>query len=121
MRAIRKETDSLHYNIFQYSPEESMDMLKSVFPDGLADEMNFCLFSTSGVHGTYSTIEDAERRLLFEDSDEGTEEVTFLVVHPRVVALRYGNVIVESNADIAFLKRLRKSSTEVINRIGYGL
>lgn len=37
--------------------------LRGMFPDAKADDMNFVLFSTSGVHGTYNTIEEAEKHL----------------------------------------------------------
>ena len=105
---------SMSYNIFQYSPAEAMGMLKDLFPDARANEMNFCLFSASGIHGTYSTIEDAE----IEVSKGESAEITFLVIHPRVVALRYGNVIAESQEDINFLRRLRASSLKAVRGIG---
>lgn len=80
-------------------------------PRPVADEMNLCLFSTSGVHGSYCTIEDVE-------ADPELEEVTVLVIHPRTVTLRYGNVPV--NAETApYLKALRASSLEVVQRIGF--
>ena len=118
MKAIREPADSLHYNIFQYRSDEAMEMLKSVFPDGKADAMNFCLFSTGGVHGAYSTLEDAEE-WIGKDGEDKIDHITFLVVHPRTVSLRYGNVIVDSYDDIDFLMKLRESSTYAMSRIGY--
>ena len=114
MKPLRN-SDGLHYNIFQYQEYESMEMLREVFPDAETNELNFCLFSTSGVHGTYATIENAENDL---SSGEGVAKVTFLVVHPRVVALRYGNVLIENKEDIAFLKKLRANSLDSIKLIG---
>ena len=119
MKVIREPANILHYNIFHYDPNESMGMLRSVFPDGEADEMNFCLFSTSGVHGSYSTLEEAES-WIGKDGEEKVDHITFLLVHPRTVTLRYGNVIIESYEDIDFLKKLRKTSTQVVKDIGYG-
>ena len=113
MEAKRK-SGSLFYSIFPYSAGEAMSMLKSVFPNAKADELNFCLFSTGGVYGTYSTIEDAE----IEISKGESAEITFLVIHPRVVALRYGNVIAESQEDIDFLRRLRANSLKAVRGIG---
>lgn len=98
-----------HYSI---GPKQiaTLSELKAYFPDPVADEMNFCLFSTSGVHGSSRTIEDAET-----DPDSG--EVTVLVVQPRRVFMAYGNVPV--NAETApYLKALRASSLAVLQRIG---
>lgn len=100
---------SSHYSIDRQQIR-SLDELRAYFPEPVADEMNFCLFSTSGVHGSYCTIEDAET-----DPDIG--EVTVLVVQPRRVFMAYGNVPV--NAETApYLKALRASSLAVLQSIG---
>lgn len=104
-----------HYNIFR-SKTTSMECLRELFPDGKADELNFCLFSTSGVHGTYGTIEDAEK--LIESGSQDDREITFLVVHPRLVCMRYGNCHPQTKGDIEFLKTLRESSWQVVQTIG---
>lgn len=116
-----KNIDSLHgahYSIKRKADGvEGMESLRHMFPDGKADDMNFVLFSTSGVHGTYNTIEDAESHLELKH-DESCGEVTFLVVHPRLVALRYGNCTPQNKDDIEYLKRLRESSMKAIAGIG---
>lgn len=89
---------------------DGMAALRELFPSGDADDLNFVLFSTSGVHGTYCTIEAAEA-----DPAIG---VAFLVVHPRIVGLRYGNCEPKTNEDFAFLKRLRASSLGAVSTIG---
>lgn len=86
-----------------------MDAIKAMFPDAKADELNFVLFSTSGIHGLYATIEECQA--------EGYS-VTFLIVHPRLVCLRYGNVLPRNDEEWEFLKALRKSSHEVMSKIG---
>ena len=51
-----------HYCVIDIRPDSNgMEFLRTLFPDAEADYMNFCLFSTSGVHGSYVRIEDAER------------------------------------------------------------
>ena len=95
-----------HYSINQ--AVDSMGLLRAVFPDGEANEMNFCLFSTSGVHGTYRTIEE-------EEANPGCG-VTFVIVHPRLVTMQYGNVEPQTPEDFAFLKKLRQSSKDVVMR-----
>lgn len=89
---------------------KDIEHLKQLFPDGKADFMNFCLFSTSGVHGTYCTIED-----LFGNDDR--DEITVLVIRPRIVHMIYGHIKVEKS-DIDYLKRLRESSHIAIQQIG---
>ena len=107
--------DSAHYSVMRQSPEaKGMDALREMFPEAKADEMNFVLFSTSGVHGTRNTIEDAEA---FLETGEGFGEVTFLIVHPRLVSLRYGVCEPENFKDILYLKRLRSSSADAVAKI----
>jgi hypothetical protein len=99
-----------------------------------ADEMNFALFSTSGVHGTYTTIEEIELSLskygpapeFLKDESEQTmpddwygNSLTVTVYHPRIIGVGYGNVRVELS-DIPFLKALRRSSWRAVQKIGRG-
>ena len=110
--------DSAHYSVMRVaSIAEGMDALRSMFPEAKADELNFVLFSTSGVHGTYNAIEHAEQFLNGNDA-EGQSEVTFVVVHPRLVAMRYGVCNPKTQDDIDYLKRLRTSSQEAVATIG---
>jgi len=103
------EGDGDHYSINRAI--SSMAFLRDMFPDGEADEMNFCLFSTSGIHGTYQTIEE-------EEADSGIG-VTFLVVCPRIVRLTYGVVEPKTDEDFSFLKKLRRTSKLIVmNSIG---
>jgi hypothetical protein len=104
--------DGGHYNIFRIADENlALKALRLIFPNAQADDLNFVLFSTSGVHGTYRTIEEEEK--------EPGSGVTFLVVHPRIVSLRYGAAYPKDEADFEFLRRLRKSSLDVIQTIGF--
>lgn len=116
--------DGAHYNIFRGIP---MEDLRSIFPDAIADEMNLCLFSTSGVHGSSCTIEQIEESLLKYGADTSFSDdapddwipphLTVLVVHPRLVCLKYGEVVV-GPGDIDFLKSLRASSWDQSAKIG---
>lgn len=110
--------ESPHYSVMRkHTGIEGMTALRGMFPDAKANELNFVLFSTSGVHGTYNTIEEAEKFLKGED-DEGCSEVTFLIVHPRLVAMRYGVCDPANQDDIDYLKQLRASSQEAVAGIG---
>ena len=106
-----------HYNIFSVREENGMAALRSLFPDGEADEMNFCLFSTSGIHGMYTTIEEAAAHL-DKPSEDTSGAVTFLIVQPRIVCMRYGNCEPQNSDDISFLKKLRASSWKAATKIG---
>lgn len=100
-----------HYSL-QSTQIKTLADLRAYFPKPVADEMNFCLFSTSGVHGSYTTIEQAET-----DPDEYGNDVTVLVVQPRRVMLAYGNVPVTPES-APYLKALRASSLEFVCKIG---
>jgi hypothetical protein len=114
-----------HYSII--ASKGGMGLLRSMFPDGEANEMNFVLFSTSGVHGSYTTIEEIETGIQkygdspeFDDewpNDYSGNELTYLIVQPRVVSMTYGNAQV-ALADVPFLKRLRQTSFAAVLGIG---
>ena len=49
---------------------------------------------------------------------EGPRDVTFLVIQPRIVCMRYGCAEPRTADDIAFLKKLRASSLQALATIG---
>lgn len=135
--------DSVHYSIWAIDTsghdqsvseaelELGMKALRECFPDGEANEFNLVLFSTSGVHGTYQTIEGAQEEVKASKlaawrkqyEDEGNDikyigGVTFVILHPRQVCVRYGNCYPRTDDDFAFLKKLRRSSKKVFAKIG---
>jgi len=108
--------DSAHYSVMRLAsaePDSGMVALRAMFQNG-ANELNMVLFSTSGVHGTYTTIEEIEASIRGDQSTDGLRWLTFLVLHPRLVALRYGLCRPETLDDIAWLKALRASSLSTI-------
>lgn len=115
--------DGGHYNNYGCRDEYGMRGLREMFPTGEANAMNVVLFSTSGVHGTYVTIEEVEAWVgkpdPLDDSDEYAPRlVTFLIVHPRICTVRSGNCRPDTLDDIAFLKRLRATSWAALATIG---
>jgi len=126
----RKE--GAHYNIWVIS-SGGVAGLRAMFGDPpTANEMNFALFSTSGVHGQYTTIEEIEESLakygptpaFMQDENEESipddyqgPSLTVAVYHPRIIGIGYGNVEVTLE-DISFLKALRQSSWEAVQKIG---
>lgn len=109
-----RRCDLVRYSVLRLRDDRGMDALREMFPNGTANDLNFVLFSTSGIHGSYGTIEDAEREM--QSGDEPS--VTFLVIQPRLVCMRYGCAHPKSADDIAFLKTLRASSHWAIASIG---
>jgi hypothetical protein len=114
-RALQ-DGDSAYYSVLQLVGD-GMAALRELFPDGEANDLNAVLFSTSGVHGTYCTIEEVEEDMPRVER-EGPRDVTFIVVQPRIVCLRYGNVEPHTADDIAWLKKLRDSSARALSEIG---
>lgn len=114
-----KSEDDIYYSV-QKLKGDGMEALRALFPDGHVDADNFVLFSTSGVHGTYTTIEQAESRLTApqQEAYDLPSSVTFLVVQPRIVCLRYGSVQVKSASDAEWLKKLRQASWDQAISIG---
>lgn len=101
-------------------PGMGMEALRTMFPTGEPNDMNFVLFSTSGIHGSYLTIEDHELEPEFEydDGEFQEHEITFLIVQPRIVAMRYGKVNPKTPDDYEFLKKLRQASWDIVSKIG---
>jgi hypothetical protein len=107
-----------HYSVHRLAGGEGgMEALREQFPDAQADDLNVVLFSTSGVHGTCNTIEEAEEFLRGADP-EGYADVTFVIVQPRRVSMFYGECEPKNQDDIDFLKRLRASSWAALAKIG---
>lgn len=112
-RKVLANDEGAHYSIFAVTTDDGMAVLRAFFPDAKADDLNLVLFSTSGVHGSYTAIEDAEQHLQ-SPSEETSSIVTFLVLQPRMVSVSYGNCKPQNADDIAFLKALRASSREAL-------
>lgn len=115
-----------HYNIFQITG--GIAALKDIFPEGEADDMNFALFSTSGVHGSYLTLDELARGIdkygdepEFEDDEEpedyAGDQLTVIIVQPRIVCLRYGNITVKKD-DLPYLRKLQATSWSAAAEIG---
>lgn len=110
-----------HYNTYALKDESrGVEFLKSYFDDGEGcNDMNMVFLATSGIHGSYITLDDVQEWLeahpgaSFEswDGGEGGEEeswptVTFLLVQPRIVGMTYGNAVVRTLEEVAWLRWL---------------
>lgn len=104
--------DNPDYSVLRLTGN-GMEALRQLFPTGEADDLNAVLFSTSGVHGTYCTIEEVEA-----GGEDAPGDVTFCVIQPRIVCMRYGNATPLTPDDFAFLKKLRETSIKALTSIG---
>lgn len=84
---------------------ETWDHLKSLFPDGEANELNWCFVGTSGVHGSYTKL----------DRWPEVDTFTVLVVQPRTVAMFYGNLTCRDAEDVRYLRQLVNTTLAAIN------
>ena len=96
----------------------SVQEIKELFPNGVADKNNWIFLSTGGMHGSKNTIEDAEYILRGEDRDEeplpnGRTLITVLIVQPVRCMLLWGDVQVNME-DLNFLRKLVRSTLENI-------
>mgnify|MGYP003608712620 CR=1 FL=1 len=103
--------------------EGGMQLLRTMFIDAKVDSDNFVLFSTSGVHGHYGTIEEIEKDWgkpdsAFDEPADRSTFVTYLIIRPRILTFQYGNAAPASLEDIEFLKTLRANSHSIISTIG---
>lgn len=101
-------------------PGDGMQALREMFPTGQADDLNQVLFSTSGTHGSYDTIEDIESwQPDPEEPDTPRGTLTFVVIQPRLLHLKYGECSPQTADDFAFLRALRASSGVELAKIGW--
>lgn len=97
----------------------TMQEIKELFPNGIADERNLIFLSTGGIHGSKRTIEDCEYVLRGEDEfieplANGKTLITVLIVHPAPCVLRFGEVQVNME-DLNYLRQLVRSTIESIH------
>ena len=110
--------------MYRCIPGMGMLALKDLFQhDACVNDMNFCLFSVSGLLGYYATLEDAkillDNECINDDNEYELPEITFLIIQPRIRTMRYGTVEIENFDDWLFLANLRRLSAKAMKKIGY--
>ena len=108
LRLIKADGSIPHYSVWE--ADWSMDDLRRhVRIDG----MNWLLLSTSGVHGSYASLDDL--RLDLEAKAWGSE-ITFLYIQPRRVRMICGNVKVRGGGDYKWLRdRVEESLRSIVD------
>lgn len=74
-----------------------------MFPNGV-DYLNWLLLSTSGIHGSYQTLDDWTPE---------SPKITMLAICPRILRMTFGDVEV-SEKQIPILRRLVSETLEAI-------
>jgi hypothetical protein len=111
---------------------DAMEILRSFEPD----DINWVFLSTSGVHGSYCSLDAIERALWDATDDEAraddfatddpewtrdTErDVTVLIVLPRMVTTCYGNATIRTREDVALLRRLTEQTIAGVMKLESG-
>lgn len=105
----------------RYENEEKWKNLYDLFKNGV-DEFNLIIGSTGGVHGTSFTLDDIEKHWdIVDDKDDNYygRDFTYLVIHPRICVLRYGNIKMRTLDDIRWLRQLITNSVYVLQKDQY--
>lgn len=117
-----------HYNCFKSKQDPcTVEALKYIWDDpSKVNNLNFILFGTSGIHGSYGSVKelresfdkygiiDGDGSEDFEYPEGYSDTITFVIIQPRLVTMRYGNVRITSNDDLVYLEALRDNSAEAV-------
>jgi hypothetical protein len=82
------------------------DLRRTLPATGQADARNWGFLSTSGVHGSYATLDEIEAQIAERDTPP---TITVLVLKPRTCTLLYGDIEI-SLADIPYLRELVRTT-----------
>ena len=106
-----------HYKVI---PLESFEQVREHFSPTTDYTLNWLILSTSGVHGTYTTLDEIEDcDGLDEYGDTCPTDVTVLIVCPRLVVMKYGHFEVTED-DIRWLRDQVAKTLDGITRSQYG-
>lgn len=94
---------------YSVEPITTIAELKTMFPDETDYTLNWLFCSTSGVHGSYLTLDQFDPSSPDDEDDWPPYPLTVLVVQPRIVRVRYGVIDVMPD-DVEWIRdRIRKT------------
>ena len=98
--------------------DERWICLKAHFQNNKANPMNLLMGSTSGIHGSYTTLNELADEETFSKEYEfdrsHDEAFTIIIIQPRVVRLTYGTIGIRNDEDIEYLRNLISQSVQII-------
>jgi hypothetical protein len=97
-----------HYKVTKL---DGMKDVRKVFEGETDFTLNWLFLSTSGVHGSYATLDEVfgEEYL----NEDGSASITAMVMMPRLVVMRYGEIRI-TQADVPFLRETVRKTMEGI-------
>lgn len=101
-RLVAGRSNGQHYTLWSI---DDIGDVRGVFGDleNVDYTLNWLFVGTSGVHGTYLTLDDLDEMLTRPEDDETRHTVTVLIVSPRIVRMEYGDIPI-SREDIPYLR-----------------
>lgn len=115
-----------HYSINWLDEAFAWAWIREKFgPQAQADEYGLVLFSTSGVHGSYMTLDRVVGDWEGARNMPDPTSITFLCVEPRLVRMTYGNLpLSPSDPDtpmrLSWLRELARSTIKAVEKIQEG-
>ena len=112
--------------LYQVIELRRMAEVRQIFGENGEDvnHLNWCFVATAGNHGTTTTLDEVEAILQGTSPDMGKAKggkwwVTILIVHPRLVVMKYGEIEVTKD-DIDYLRILVRKTLEEIPKTQEG-
>ena len=94
----------------------NMDIIRSVFGHELDYEMNWLILSTSGVHGTYTSLDNLESDPSQWDED-GYAMITAMIFQPRIIRVIFNGDLKITRDDIPYMREVCKKTLEGMNLV----
>jgi hypothetical protein len=95
-------------------PFKKISEVHQIFAKGINWDNNWCFVGTSGVHGSYTKLDDIEEEI----KEEGNAYVTILVIHPRLCVMKYGELVV-TQEDVDRLRSYVDNTIDAIRSTQY--
>jgi len=104
--------------MYEVTEITSIQEIRKLFPNGIADRNNWILLSTGGIHGSTETLDDLEYILRGEVPENppmsnGKWFITVFIVFPKYCAICYGEIAIGLE-DVQYLRKLVRSTLENI-------
>lgn len=113
------ETVPLKYSTIPIAGEtndERWEHLHKTFPENVANKWNLLMGSTSGIHGSDSTLNNLKDPTYLEENmilpPNNKDDFTICIIQPRICRMQYGAIGIRNEDDDAWLRKVIASSVE---------
>lgn len=108
-----------HYSLARLDPGKGMEVVRKVFANG-PDTMNWLVLATSGIHGSYASLDDMfdtdepadieQNPEMFDSTGKQVYDyMTVQIIQPRLVRVMYGQILITRD-DIPWLRDIARRS-----------